>query len=140
MGRTAYSVDLRQRVVSAVAGGLSRRRAAERFEVSPSSAIRWVELAEETGSVKPRPRGGRSRSPLEAHAAWLIDLNTREPDLTLAEIQLRVLTGLDLKIGSSSIFRFFERHKITYKKNVARRRTGSSRRGFGTRDLEGVPG
>jgi transposase len=140
MGRTAYSMDLRERVVGAVGAGLSRRGAAERFEVSPSSAIRWVELARETGSVKARPRGGRSRSPLEAHAAWLKDLNKKEPDLTLAEIQVRVLTGLGLKIGSSSIFRFFERHEITYKKNTARGRAGPARRGRASRVVESGSG
>ena len=38
----ALSVDLRDRVVAAVEGGLSRRKAAERFGVSISSAIRWI--------------------------------------------------------------------------------------------------
>ena len=140
MGRAAYSVDLRERVVAAVAMGLSRRGSAERFGVSPSSAIRWADQLEKTGEVKPKPRGGRSRSPLEPHAAWLLDLCKQEPDLTLAEIQFRVLTGLGLKVGSSSIFRFFKRHKITFKKNPARRRTGPARRGAAARGLEGVPG
>jgi transposase len=39
MGK-AHSVDLRSRVVAEVAGGASRRQAAERFKVSASSAIR----------------------------------------------------------------------------------------------------
>ena len=37
---TALSVDLRSRVIAAVDGGMSRRRAASRFGVSYSSAIR----------------------------------------------------------------------------------------------------
>jgi transposase len=74
MGRCPYSDDLRARVVSAVADGCSRRAAADRFAVSASSAIRWVGLHEETGSVSPRQRGGKSRSPLELHAPWLLEL------------------------------------------------------------------
>ena len=35
----ALSIDLRERVVAAVAGGMSCRKAADRFRVSASSAI-----------------------------------------------------------------------------------------------------
>ena len=40
----ALSVDLRDRVVAAIAGGLSRRQAAVRFGVSAASAVRWQQL------------------------------------------------------------------------------------------------
>ena len=49
----ALSVDLRNRVVAAVEGGLSRRKAAERFGVSISSAIRWTTLSRFTGACVP---------------------------------------------------------------------------------------
>ena len=68
---------------------MSRRQAAVRFRVSASSAIRWTAL-EETGSVTPRQRGGKSRSPPEPHAVWLLELVAREPDLTLAELERRI--------------------------------------------------
>jgi transposase len=38
----AYSLDLRERVVAAVAGGMSRAEAARRFEVAYSDAKRPV--------------------------------------------------------------------------------------------------
>lgn len=38
----ALSMDLRERVVAAVAGGMSWHKAAERFGVSALSAIRWT--------------------------------------------------------------------------------------------------
>ena len=41
----ALSIDLRERVLKAVDGGLSCRQAAERFRVSASSAIRWHDVA-----------------------------------------------------------------------------------------------
>ena len=126
MGQAAYSVDLRARVVAEVAGGLSRRKAAARYRVSPSSAIRWVELEGETGRVDPRPRGGKSRSPLEPHATWLLALVEREAELTLAELGRRIEDGVGLKTTEASIRRFFLRHKISFKKNPARRRTGTA--------------
>ena len=65
MGRSAYSDDLRERVVLEIGEGVSRREAARRFRMSASSAIRWAERHDETGSVSPKPRGGHRRSPLE---------------------------------------------------------------------------
>jgi len=140
MGRQPYSDDLRSRVVAAVAEGCSRRAAGKRFAVSASSSIRWVELQEETGSVSPRPRGRKSRSPLEPHAAWLLDLVDKEPDLTLAEIVERLWADRGVRTTDSSVDRFFKRHGVTFKKNSARRRAGSARCGRGAPVLEGRTG
>src|ERR1700726_2705258 len=136
MGRRPYSADIRIRVVEAVAGGSSRRGAADRFAVSASSAIRWAELYEETGSVSPRQRGRKSRSPLEPHASWLLELVAREPDLTLAEIGQRLLQDRGLRSTDSSVDRFFQRHRVSFKKNSARRRAGATRRGRGAARME----
>jgi len=135
----AHSEDLRSRVVAEVAAGNSRRKAAARFKVSAASAVRWTTLEAQTGSVSARRRGGESRSPLEAHGAWLKDLVAKEPDLTLAEIEQRLLDGLGLKITERSIRRFFKRHAISYKKNAARLRADAARRGASARALEGRP-
>ena len=139
MGTTAHSDDLRLRVVAEILAGASRRQAAERFKVSAASAVRWAQLYSQTGGVGPRPRGGKSRSPLEPHAAWLLDLTTAEPDLTLEAIVQRLLAGLGLKTSeaAAAVRRFFKRHAITFKKNAARRRTRSARRVPGSRALEG---
>jgi hypothetical protein len=58
-------LELRERVVDAVESGASRREAADWFEVSPSSAIKWMQRRQATGSIAPKPSGG-SISPLEA--------------------------------------------------------------------------
>lgn len=140
MGTTAHSDDLRSRVVAEILAGASRRQAAERFKVSAASAVRWAQLYSQTGGVGPRPRGGKSRSPLEPHAAWLLDLTAAEPDLTLEAIVQRLLAGLGLKTSEAAVRRFFKRHAITFKKNAARGRTGPARRIPGARTLEGKPG
>jgi transposase len=140
MGRGPYSDDLRARVVAAVAEGCSRRAAGKRFAVSASSSIRWVELHEETGSVSPRQRDGKSRSPLEPHAAWLLELVDQEPDLTLAEIVERLLQDRGVRTSDSSVDRFFQRHGVSFKKNSARGRAGAARRGRGAAMLEGQSG
>jgi transposase len=52
------SIDLRSRLIAAVAGGMSRRSAAERFGVSAASAVRWVQAVNATGTVQAKPQGG----------------------------------------------------------------------------------
>jgi transposase len=114
-----HSDDLRSRVVAEVSGGASRRAAAERFRVSASSAVRWAKRHAETGGVSPSPRGGRCRSPLEPHAAWLPGLVAAEPDLTLAEIVVRAAEAHGLATTDGSPRRFFRRHRISLKKRCA---------------------
>jgi len=81
----SYSADLRGRVIARVEGGASRREAGEHFEVSPSTAIKWVKCFRETGSCAAKPRGG-STSPLEKHAGFLLALIEDQSDLTLDEV------------------------------------------------------
>jgi len=139
MGHRAYSNDLRSRVVAEVADGTSRRQTARLYRVSASSAVRWVARHEATGSVSPRPRGGKSRSPLEPHRDWLLELVAQEPDLTLQELEQRICEGVGLVTTERSIRRFFTRHGISFKKKPARRRAGPARRGCSTAKVESRP-
>ena len=113
-----YSLDLRERVVAAVEAGASRHEAAERFEVSVSSAIRWVQRFVGEGSAAAKPLGG-STSPLEAHATWFLELIAKHPDLTLDEIVI-AMRQHGIPGSRSAVWRFFERHKITVKKKSVR--------------------
>jgi transposase len=93
----------------------------------------------ETGNLSPR-RKRKPRSPLEEHASWLLKLVAQEPDLTLAEIVHRLLAHRGVRTTDSSTDRFFKRHKVSYKKKEsARGRAGSPRRGRGAAKLEGRP-
>lgn len=89
----ALSDDLRKRLVEAVVvDGLSRNAAAKLFKVSIASAVRWVKQFETTGDVSPRPCGGDRRSGrIEVHHDYLMGLIRRTPDITLLEIQERLI-------------------------------------------------
>jgi len=120
----ALSVDLRERVVQAVAAGVSCRAAAVRFGVSAASAIRWCARLRATGSVVPGALGGDRRSGrIEAHAARILELVARTPDLTLAELRA-VLAEAGVVVGRTSLWRLLDRHRLTRKK---RPRTRPSR-------------
>jgi transposase len=123
------SLDLRKRVVSAVREeGMSCRAAARRFGVSFASAIRWVAALQERGSYAPLPMGGDTRSQrIEAHGDFLLGLHRREPDLTLNEICSRLERARGEKASPSMIWRFFDRHAITFKKNPRTRASRTAR-------------
>ena len=119
-----YSTDLKARAVALIEEGESRREAARILGLGASTAIRWIERWKTTGSVAALLGTGHSRSPLEAHRQWLLDLVAEEPDLTLNEIRARLKSRKRLKVGTTSVWRFYERHTITFKKNITRGRTG----------------
>jgi len=120
----ALSVDLRDRVVTAIEGGLSCRQAAARFGVSASSAIRWRSRVLTQGDVRPGPLGGDRRSGrIESHADLILGLVARQTDITLMEIR-SALAEQGIAVGIASLWRFFARRRITLKKS---RRTRMSR-------------
>lgn len=125
MGR-ALSMDLRERVMAAIDGGLSCRAAAARFGVSAASAIRWRQLTVRTGKATPRRPGGDSRSKrIEAHHDFIRALIEKDTDLTLEEVR-DALAAQGTQVSVAAVWRFFERHRITRKK---RPRTPPSRTG-----------
>ena len=85
----AYSLDLRQRVVSAYENGLETiQEVAERFEVSRSFIKKMLARKRSTGDVKPiGHRGGQQRRLTEKHRKWLLKTVLAEPDMTLADLQ-----------------------------------------------------
>jgi len=119
----AYSADMRARVIARVESGGSRREAAEHYEVSASTAVIWVKCFRETGRCAAKPRGG-SVSPLEEQAEFLLALIDEQPDLTLDEV-VSAIRRHKVPGSRTAVWRFFQRHKITFKKSVARGGAGA---------------
>ncbi len=119
----SLSIDLRERVIAVIDGGVSRRQAAARFGVSVSSAIRWHSLARRSGDATPKRQGGDRRSGrIEAHAAVILDAVAKRSDITLAELR-DLLAGRGVSVGIATLWRFFARRKITLKKSPGMRRS-----------------
>lgn len=120
------STDLRERVVGAVKGGMSRRQAAAHFRVGVSSAIRWVAQAEATGDLRPKPMGGDHRSAaIEAQSETILALLAEQPDTTLAEYQ-EALAEEGHRFSVSTIWRFLDRRDLTLKKSPRTRPSRSA--------------
>ena len=117
----ALSLDLRERVLAAVAAGASHRQAGERFGVSAASVSRWRRREREQGDAKPRALGGDRRSGrIEAQAALIRQLLEETPDVTTEELR-QALGERGHAFGYGTLQRFFRRHRITRKKRPAMR-------------------
>ena len=133
------SLDLRLRIIRAVEDeGMSRRGAAVRFGVAPSTAIELVSDWRSTGGCEAHVQGGDRRSArIENHAAEILGLVGATPDMTLIEIADHLFKTHGERFVPSVVWRFFDRRNITFKKNIARQRAGSAGRSRRTRGVEG---
>ena len=122
----SYSQDLRQRVIGFMALGGSARAAATRFDVSISSASRWVQRWRAEGHARPRAMGGDRRSRLSEHRARVLQLIARQPDMTLQEIRSALAAACEITVGLSTVHRFLVAQNLTRKKRLYTRpsRTG----------------
>lgn len=125
--RGPYPGDLRVRVIGFVEAGGSRREAAEHFQVSASSAIRWLQRFREDGTSEPMPRGGGT-SPLEKYSQQIVALIGEQRDLMLDEL-VSILRKRRISASRSALSRFVARHGITFKKKPAGDGAQASRRG-----------
>lgn len=116
----AYGIDLRKRVVNFVEGGGTLQDAADRYEVGYATVVRWLRLKRETGSLDPDRIGHPPGSKLDAHEFWLLSLLENVPDLTLDDVQRRLLDEHGMTAGIGTIWRFYNRQGISFKKKPVR--------------------
>jgi len=98
------------------------RRAAARFRVGVSTAISWHRRYRETGEVAARKQGQPGGSKLDAHEAFILGLVEERPDISLAEIAGRLAEQRAVSACPATVWYFFDRRGISFKKNRARRR------------------
>ena len=128
----AYSLDLRERVVAAVAAGESCRAVATKFKVSVASIVKWSQRFRATGSAAAYKVRGRRPYPLAGERDWLLARLAEKPDITLRALGAE-LAARGIKVSHFAVWHFFEHEGISFKKSlqaseqdrpdVARRRT-----------------
>jgi transposase len=115
----ALSQDIREKVVKAIKGGMSRRQAAARFDIGPATAVRWAKRVETTGDVAPMKMGGDRRSQhIEAHAEFILEEIRTRPDTTIMELRDQIRERHGLSFGYGAVWRFLARHRIRRKKKT----------------------
>ena len=122
-----YSMDLRERVVSAVEGGISTHQAAARFSIGIATAGAWMRLKRATGEVRPAKQGKPKGSVLDAHADFILGALKEAPDTTLDEMVERLRTERGVVVVRTAVWKFLDRRGQTHKKRLL---TPASRNGL----------
>ena len=113
-----YSMDLRERVVGAIEGGMSTRQAAARFSVGIATAGAWARLKRATGEVRPAKQGKPKGSVLDAHADFILGLIKEAPDTTLDEMVERLREERAVTVVRTAVWKFLDRREQTHKKRL----------------------
>jgi transposase len=111
-----YSLDLRERVVTAIKSGMSTGEAAKCFAVSKAAAGEWARRERRTGSVAPAKQGKPRGLKLDAHADFILGLIEKKRDITLDEMVERLAGERSVKIVRSAVWTFLNRREQTHKK------------------------
>jgi transposase len=113
----AYSVDLRQRVVDAVDGGMPRPEAARVFQVSVATIKRYLKRRRETGGLTPGQSPGRTPEiGPDAYAALAAQV-AAHPDDTLAQHAATWQAERGVAVSLWAVDRALGRARITRKKS-----------------------
>ena len=114
-----YSTDLRERVAAAIASGDSCRTIAERYEIAPSTVVKWSKRMRETGSTAPAKFGGYRTCTLEPHRDFVLSQIEEVPHLTLHKLK-DVLAARGIAVSHDTVWRFLRREAGPSKKNRIR--------------------
>jgi len=133
----AYSLDLRERVVAAVAAGAACRHVAETYRVSVASVVKWSQRFRATGSAAAKRMGGNRPRSLAGERDWLLARLAVTPDMTLQAL-VAALGERGVVTSYSTVWRLVRDAGISFKKNSVRHRARSSRRGKASGPVEEV--
>lgn len=115
---TAYSIDLRERVLAALDRGMSRPEVVTTFQVSLASLKRWHAARRDTGAFAPKPPSGGPEPKLTpADDAELRVQVAAFPDATLAEHAERWNAAHGISISQWTIGRAIRRLGLSRKKS-----------------------
>jgi transposase len=109
------SMDLRERVVAAVAGGKSGRAVASRFGVAVSSVVKWSRRYRATRSVAPGKMGGHRKPVLAPHRAFIMEQLRQTLHLTLRALKDE-LAARGVKVPHNAVWPLLQREGPRLKK------------------------
>ena len=121
-----YSVDLRERVLQGLSGGMSKMTAHHVFDVSRPTIDRWLALRAQTGSLAARmPRHRRTR---QLEGAAFEEFVQRHAHATLGEMSRAWQQQTGVSLTAMSFSRALRRLGWTRKKRVGVTRSARKRR------------
>ena len=115
----AYSIDLRERVVSSLKSGMSKSAVARLFKIDRSTVHSYSQLAEE-GNLEAKTSPGRPKKLSLEQEQKLIDYIKTNNDLSLEEYSAWLGSEHGVKLAFSTVHLYCQRAGITRKKDALR--------------------
>ena len=114
----AYSLDLRERVVSAYEkGGVTLGEIAARFAVGQTFVKKMLRQKRETGSLERLPqRAGAKKKLSDSQRKWLGLQVKATPDATLSELQEQLGEEKTVQVSQSTVCRELQALRLPRKK------------------------
>lgn len=109
---SVYSVDLRRRVMDALASGMKKSTICKTFNICYQTIYNWMQRKEETGDVKPITNVQRGHSHAIKDLQEFKQFISKHADLTQEEIAKR------FHISASTVGRYLNKVRVTRKKNL----------------------
>ena len=116
-----YSDDLRIRAAAALDGGETCRGIVARFDIAPSTVVKWSKRVRQTGSPAPAKFGGHRKCSLQAHRDFVLGQIKDVPHLTLHRLK-DLLAERGIVVSHDTVWRFLRREDQSFKKNSVRKR------------------
>lgn len=114
---TAYSMDLRQRMLALYDEGLQTKQVAQQLKVSPAWARRIKQWRTQGKPIGPRPTGG-SKPKLDQEARKHLARSVSEqPDATLEQLRQRIAAELHITISIGALWDTLAVMKLSLKKS-----------------------
>lgn len=114
------SNDLRKRIVAFAGDGNSCHEAARHFDTSVSFAANLMSLYRATGSVEPRPFGGKRHGKLVAAEAFPKASVMRQPDVTMPELAAVLMEEKGILVAPQPLSHWLIKKGFRFKKRFAR--------------------
>lgn len=125
---TAYSLDLRKKVLAACDRGEGTKYVAERFGVSESWVRRLKQRRRENGEIAPRSPGGDRRGKFDRKALARLQRRVEvHPDATLEQLRAWAHEALGIECSIMAVCRALKSIGMTFKKKASRRPNGRGR-------------
>jgi transposase len=116
-----YSLDLRERVIAALQSGkLTQPQIAEKYEISLRTVETWARQWRETGTIKAKPHPSGPPRTLQTFDELIRQAIAAQPDLTLAELCLRITSKTQVRASASMMCRELQHLNLPRKKIAPR--------------------
>jgi len=118
----AYPIKVREKAGAYALKHGSSGKAAEVYEVSRASAVRWAAQLRETGKIVVGKIGGHRKPLLEGQEDWLRARMLQSTHVTLKQVRAE-LAERGLVVSHGALWNFVKRLGLSFKKNRSRRRS-----------------